>query len=87
MEDSPMKTFGGIYKLRNLIKEPTCFKNLENPISYCQASRLTSKKHVIETWLSDFHKIIVAVMTMHFPKMKPQVVSYRKYQDFYNKMY
>ena len=38
MEDSPMKTFGGIYKLRNLIKEPTCFKNPDNPISYCQAS-------------------------------------------------
>ena len=25
MEDSPMKTFREIYKLRNLIKEPTCF--------------------------------------------------------------
>ena len=24
MEDSPMKTFGEICKLRNLIKEPTC---------------------------------------------------------------
>ena len=27
MEDSPMETFGEIYKLRNLMKEPTCFKN------------------------------------------------------------
>ena len=25
MEDSPMKTFGEIYKLRKLIKEPTFF--------------------------------------------------------------
>ena len=27
MEDSPMKTFGENYKLRNFIKDPTCFKN------------------------------------------------------------
>ena len=27
MEDSPMKPFGEIYKLQNLIKESTCFKN------------------------------------------------------------
>ena len=26
MEDSPMKTFGEIYKLRNLIKEPNALK-------------------------------------------------------------
>ena len=46
MEDSPMKTFGGIYKLRNLIKEPICFKKPENPISYCQTNRLASKIHM-----------------------------------------
>ena len=31
MENSSMKTFGQIYKLRNLINEPTCFKNRDNP--------------------------------------------------------
>ena len=79
-----MKTFAEIYKLRNLIKEPTCeptcFKNPENPA--CIDSILTNKPlsfkntYVIETGLPDFHKVIVAVMKMHFPKMKPQVVSY-----------
>ena len=43
--------------------------------------------YVIETGLSDFHKMIVAVMKMHFPKMKPQVVSYRKYKDFHNETF
>ena len=42
---------------------------------------------MIETELSDFHKMIVAVMKMHFPKMKPQVVSYRKYKDFHNETF
>ena len=43
--------------------------------------------YVIETGLSDFHKMIVAVMKMHFPKMKPQIASYRKYKDFQNETF
>ena len=39
---------------------------------------------MIETGLSDLHKMRVAVMKMHFPKMKPLAVSYRKYKDFHN---
>ena len=42
---------------------------------------------MIETGLSDFHKMIVAVMKLHFPKMKPQAVSYRKYKDFDNETF
>ena len=42
---------------------------------------------MIETGLSDFHKMVVAVMKMHFPKTKPQVISYRKYKDFHNKTF
>ena len=37
---------------------------------------------MIVTGLSHFHKMIVAVMKMRFRKMKPQVVSYRKYKGF-----
>ena len=40
---------------------------------------------MIEIGLSDFHKMVVAVMKMHFPKMKPQVITYPKYKDFHNK--
>ena len=74
MEDSPMKTFGEIYKLRNLIKEATCFKNPANPT--CIDLILTNKPlsfkntYVKETGLSGFHKMVVALMKMHFPKMK-----------------
>ena len=59
MEDSPMKTFGENYKLRNLIKEPTCFKNPKNPT--CIDLILTNKPlrfkntYVIETRLSQNH--------------------------------
>ena len=82
MDDSPMIGFCGTYKLRNLVKHPTCLKNPENP--WCIDLLLTNKPlsfqttTVIETGLSDFHKIIVVVMKMHFPKMKPRVVRCRK---------
>ena len=91
MEDSPMKTFAEIYKLPNLIKEPVCFKNPDNLT--CIDLILTNKPlsfkntNVIETRLSDFHKMMVAVMKIHFPKMKPQVVSYRKYKGFHNETF
>ena len=88
MEDSPMKTFREIYKLRNVIKEPTCFKNQENPkcIDLILTNKPFSSKntYVIVAELSGVHKMIVAVMKMCFPKMKPQVVSYWKYKDFHN---
>ena len=64
LEDSPMKTFEEIYKLRNLIKEPTYFKNPENltSIDLILTNKPLSFKntYVIETELSDFHKKIKA---------------------------
>ena len=53
VEDSPLKTFGAIYKLRNLIKEPTWFQNPDNPT--CTDLTLANKPlnfksiYVIET--------------------------------------
>ena len=91
LEDSPMKTFEEIYKSRNLIKEPTYFKNPENltSIDLILTNKPLSFKntYVIETELSDFHKMVLAVMKMHFPKMKPQVITYRKYKDFHNETF
>ena len=39
---------------------------------------------VIETGLSDFRKMIVAVMKMKMMKIKPRVIKYRKYKTFNN---
>ena len=91
MEDSLVKTFCEIYKIRNLIKERTYFKNPENPS--CIDLILRNKplslknKYVIETGLSDFHKTIVAEMKMHLPKMKSQIISYRKCEVFHNETF
>ena len=88
MDDSPMIGFCETYKLRNLVKHPTCFKNPENPS--CIDLLLTNKPisfqttTVVETGLFDFHNMIVAVMRMHFPKIKPRVIRYQKYKTFNN---
>ena len=88
MDDSPMIGFCETYKLRNLVKHPTCLKNPENPS--CKDLLLTNNPlsfqttTVTETGLFDFHKMMVAVMKMHFPKMKPRVFRYQKYKTFNN---
>ena len=37
---------------------------------------------VIETGLSDFHKLTVSVLKTSFRKISPKVVKYRKYSDY-----
>ena len=63
IDDSHMIGFCDTYKLRSLVKHPTCFKNPE--IQSCIDLLSTNKPlsfqttTVIETGLSDFHKMIV----------------------------
>ena len=70
----------GKLQITKSYKRPTCFKNLENPT--CIDLILANKSLIFKnTYVNHFHKMIVAVIKMHFPKIKPQVVSYRKYKD------
>ena len=89
IEDSFTKSVCETYDLKSLVKEPTCFKNPEN--SSCidlvlinKPQRFT-KTGVIETDLSDYHKLVKTVMQMHFPKSKPSIITYRSYKRFVNK--
>ena len=57
--DSSMKEFSGLNGLKNLINEPTCYKNSEKPtcIDLILTNQPTLFQHnaVLETELSDFH--------------------------------
>ena len=78
---SAMSVFIDSYNPKNLIKEPTCYKNPNK--SSCIDLMLTNKlrnfKHscVIEKSLSDFHRMSVTVMNATFEKLQPEVVNYR----------
>ena len=86
--EKSMTDFCEMYGLSNLIKEPTCYKNPENPS--CIDLILTNKaksfqnSNVYETGLSDFHKLTVTVLIMSYQKLKPIIISYRDYKLYNN---
>ena len=81
-----MKGFCDIYNLKNLIKEPTCYKNPINPSSIdlmlTNRHRSFHNSKTIETGLSDFHKMTVTVLKTFLQKKSPILVRYRSYKDF-----
>ena len=81
-----MIEFCKVYKLKNLVKGATCYKNPEKPS--CIDLILTNRPrsfhgcHIIETGLSDFHKMTVTVIKMYFKKQGPRSLHYRDYKRF-----
>ena len=67
--------FCNIYNLESLSNTTTCFKNSENPS--CIDLLLTNSKNnfdetvVLESVLSDFHKLVVSVLKSYFKKEDP----------------
>ena len=74
-----MSEFCDTYNLKSLIREPTCYKNPENPscIDLILTNRTCSFQNscVFETGLSDFHRMTVTVMKMHSQKLQPRVIT------------
>ena len=86
MCENAMKEFCDTYNLTNLIKEPTCFKNPLNPstidLILTNRPRSFQNSKVIETGLSDHHKLTISVMKTHFPKQDPITISYRDFKHY-----
>ena len=77
-----MSDFGA----KNLVKEKTCFKNLDNPscIDLIVTNSYNSFQNTstICTGLSDFHKMVVTVLKSCFQKQNPKEIMYRDYKKF-----
>ena len=86
--ESAMGEFMNIYNLKNLIKSPTCYKNPDKPLCIdlilTNESRSFHSSHIIETGISDFHKMTVSVMKIYFKKQKSSNIYYRGYKNFSN---
>ena len=71
-----------------MINKPTCYKNLDRPscidLILTNCPRSFQNSCVIETGLSDFHKIAVAVMKTTYRKLKSRTVHYRDIKYFCN---
>jgi len=74
------------FHAKNMVKEPTCFKNPENPscidLYITNSYRSFMKTTTVSTGLSDFHKMTVTVMKSTFPKSEPKMVRYRDFAKY-----
>ena len=91
IDEDAMSIFCTTYNLKNLVKEPMCFKNVENPS--CIGLILTNKPlyfqstKVIESGLSDCHKFTITILKSNFVKQEPKIFNYRNYKKFNNKRF
>ena len=85
-DESCMDEFCQLYNLRNLIREPTCFKNPLHPslIDLILTNKPNCFQHSqnIEIGLSDYHKLTVTVLKIFFQKQAPRCIKYRDYKNF-----
>ena len=83
-----MCEFCDVFDFRNLITEPTCFKNPINPSSIdvilMNKFRSFQNSNVIEMGLSNHHKLVVTVMVMNsiVKKRAPVVIKYRDFKKY-----
>ena len=88
IEETTIKSFCEPCNLTNLIKQPTCFKNPEKPsfidLILTKRSKSFQSTCVIETGLSDFHRMTVSILKMHFRKLLPRIISYRDVSNYHN---
>ena len=91
IEEANMKWFCQNYNPKSLIKQPTCYKNCNKPscinLILTNVPRLFQSTCVLETEVSGFHLMTVAVMRKTFKKMPPKVINYRSHRDFSNETY
>ena len=88
MDDSDVTVFCDTYGLKCLIKEPTYYKNPDNPscidIILTNNPKCFQSSCVVETGLSDFHRMKVTVMKTTFKKFEPKMIRYGDYKNFQN---
>ena len=75
ISNSFMEQFCASYNLKSLIKEPTCFKSVDNPscidLILTNHPKCFQNSGVYETGISDFHKLTFTVLKTYFQKAKP----------------
>ena len=79
-------TFLQDYDAKNIVKENTCFKNIENPscIDLFITNSVNSFQHtkVIASGLSDCHKMVLTVLKTTIQKSQLREIMYRDYSKF-----
>ena len=76
-----IKDFCNLYKQKNLIKVPTCFKNPDNSktidLMLTNSVRSFQNSWALETGLSKFLKMTVTVLKSYLEKMQPKIRTWK----------
>ena len=85
-KEEVLQDFLSEHDAKNLVKQDTCFKNLDNPscidlfLTNCNMSFQNTT--TVWTGVSDFHSMAVTVLKTTFPKIPPKIIEYRNYKRF-----
>ena len=86
VKEVSLHLFCNQYKLKSLNKDPTCYKNIDNPscidLLLTNSAKSSKSTGTIEMSLSDFHKLVVTVLNEKHEWMPPKVIQYRNYKKF-----
>ena len=78
VKETNFKGFFNQHKLKALNEEPTCFNNVDNPSStdlfLTNSSKSFEKCLILETGMSDFHKLIITILKVKPDKLSPRIV-------------
>ena len=90
-DEHHIKSFCENYALKNLIRQPTSYKNPSNPVCIdlilTNVPRSFQSTCVVETGLSDFYLMTFTFMRKSFKKYLPKIINYRTYKNFSNEIY
>ena len=88
VSDPSMTSFCTLFQLKSIEKEPTYYKNPENPscidLFLTNCPRGFHNTCLYETGLSAFHKLIVTILRTSFEPLFPKIINYRN-SDVYSK--
>ena len=77
--------FCDVFDLSNLIKDKTCITKKHSSsidVILTKKKRLFKNSGITETGASDFHKMVLIMLRVHFKKLKPIQMTYRDYRNF-----
>ena len=86
-----LMSFLETYCSSNIVREPTCFKNVNNPscidLFITNKPRSFQNTKAMSCGISDFHKLVVTVLKTKFDKHRPKVIHYRDYRNVENEAF
>ena len=81
-----LQGFCNLYDMKNVVTEPTCYKNYNQPtcIDLIFTNRIKHFQNITRliTGISDFHKMTITVLKSCYRKLPPRLIFYRDYKNY-----